>query len=525
MDPDEIVITLKNLTTAGFTKIESSLTSVEAKANATSMSGFSKSTKTVEKDAEAAAGKAGGGGMLGMVSALTGIPGPAALAVGAVALVGGALFEAGQTSEKVTAQQDLLNAAFQAHGDSLSKEQPIVDAMIKKNENFGASADDTRGAITELAQAGQNMSEIQAAMPAITDLAIAKHESLTDASKSVELAEMGNARALKELGIILPKTGISTMDLATAQDKVKTASGNLKTAQDNLAAAQEKVSGKTKPTAKDMLDLQKAHDAVTVASGKLKDAQDQLGIVQDGGADKTVRQSAVLDALTKKLGNQGDAVTPMQKVTAKLNDTWENFSMKVGPGVQGAITGLLNNAVIPLMDDANSLIDYLAGVWGWLEQTGIISDFGTAFNLFVVTPFKIGWTAVNDLVGLLQQLWQKLQDVGKAIASSPIGQLGGMVSGAAGAVGGLIPKFFAGGGVVGGSGPVPIIAHGGEGVFTPDQMAALGGSGGGGNHFHVHFDSLVTPTPQQMRDVAHALEPEFGRMLALRGTAALNGGF
>ena len=64
MDADEIVVTLKDLTTAGFTKLNGSLTEVEAKANSTNMSGFSKSANTVEKDATKAAGteaKAGGG--------------------------------------------------------------------------------------------------------------------------------------------------------------------------------------------------------------------------------------------------------------------------------------------------------------------------------------------------------------------------------------------------------------------------------------------------------------------------------
>lgn len=553
MDPDEIVITLKNLTTAGFTKIESGLTSVESKANATNMSGFSKSTKTVEKDAESAAGKTGGGGILGMVGALTGIPGPAGLAVAAVVGVSAVLFAAGKTSEKVAAQEGLLDAAFKAHGDSLDKEKPAVDAMIKSNEAWGQNADDTRGAITELAQAGQSMSDIEKSMPAITDLAVAKHEDLATASKQVELAEMGNAKALKELGIILPKTAISTKDEATAaealtkaqfdvqkaNDVVVTAAEKLKLAQESLATTETKLGGKHKMTAADAITLQKAHDAVTTASDnlaaahlkvgdaedKVQKAQDTLTLVQNGGTDASVRQSLVLGALTKQLGNQQSAVTPMQVLTAKLNDTWEHFSMKIGPQVMGAITSLMTNAVIPLIDDISTGIDYLSQMWGWLEKTGVISTFGTLFNTFIVTPFKLGFTAVQDLVGLLQQLWQKIQDVGKAIQNSPIGSLGGVVKGAAGAVSGLtgLIPHFAGGGIVAGSGATPIIAHGGEGVFTPDQMAALGG-GGGGNHFHVHFDSLVTPTSQQMRDVAHALEPEFARMLALRSTAALNGG-
>ncbi len=525
LDPDEIIVTLRDLTEAGFKKLDSSLSGVENKANSVNMSGFSKSAKGVEKDAESAAGKevegGGGSGIMGMIGALTGIPGPAALAVGGVAALSGILFEAGQTSEKVEKQQNLLNAALQAHGDSLDKEQGAVDAMIKSNEAWGANADDTRGAITELAQAGQSMSDIEKEMPSITDLATAKHEDLATAAKQVELAEMGNAKALKELGIVLPKTGISTKDLQTAQDAASKASTSLAEKQAALTVVEDKLGKKHTLTAAEALQLKKAQDAVTAAQNQSTLAQQQLSIVQEGGADKASRLTMVTDALTKQLGNQQSAVSPMQVVTAKMNDTWEKFSMKVGPGVQQAITMLLNNVVVPLMDDASSLIDYLSQVWGWLEKVGVINDVSAAFGVWVKIE-QTGLDVIRNLIGLLAQLFDKIGQVGKAIQNSPIGAFGGAVSNATGAVGGalggigsLIPHFAQGGYVPATpGGTLALVGEGGRGEYiTPE------GQGGGETHLHVHFDCAYPPTPQQAQAIVAAINGPLGRLLSNSSTS------
>ena len=62
-------------------------------------------------------------------------------------------------------------------------------------------------------------------------------------------------------------------------------------------------------------------------------------------------------------------------------------------------------------------------------------------------------------------------------------------------------QAFAGGGIVGGaSSEHPVMAKSGEGVFTPEQMAALpsvvGGGNGGETHYHFHnHGTLVTDGP------------------------------
>jgi hypothetical protein len=53
------------------------------------------------------------------------------------------------------------------------------------------------------------------------------------------------------------------------------------------------------------------------------------------------------------------------------------------------------------------------------------------------------------------------------------------------------PHWYAAGGVVPGSGPVSAVVHGGEGIFTPAQMKALGGGPGHVMNIHVHVAGSV----------------------------------
>ena len=189
-DSLQIIVEMKNLTSAGFKQIQSDIAKTETAAGSVNLSGVSTATKNVEKDATAAEGKSGGGGIMGLVSGLTGL-GPQGMAVGAaiagMAVLTGAAIELGKTYDSIEAQDKVLDAALKAHGDSLANEKTNLDSLIASNEKYGQNADATRGAVTTLAQAGQSWADIQKSMPAILDLAAAKHLSLADAAKAVEL--------------------------------------------------------------------------------------------------------------------------------------------------------------------------------------------------------------------------------------------------------------------------------------------------------------------------------------------------
>lgn len=75
---------------------------------------------------------------------------------------------------------------------------------------------------------------------------------------------------------------------------------------------------------------------------------------------------------------------------------------------------------------------------------------------------------------------------------------------------------FHGGGIVGGYGDVPILAQGGEGVFTPDQMAVLGASMGrggwdgesGGSSVEVHVSVGNLVGSDGMRELTEMIQSQ-----------------
>jgi hypothetical protein len=516
-----IIVALKDLTTAGFSKIDKSLTGIETKANGVNLSGFSGKAKTLETDAEKAAeGSNGKGGLASMISGLSGLAGPAGIAVVALAAlipVGIALYD---TYEKVKQQTDLLDTALKNNGDSLANEQTALDNMIAANENYGQNADDTRAAVTELAQAGQSWTQITAAMPAILDLAAAKHIDLGTAAKEVELAEMGNAKALKDLGIAIPKVTAAQSDL-TAADKAVTA--DQKALADAMAAQNviaDANAAKKKVSAADSEKLRVAQQKVTNATAALTAAQAQQKTAQDAVNSSLGKGTVVVDAIEGKLKGSKSSATSMAVATAKLNDDWEKVATEAGPGITAAMDDLATAA--------SRLVDDFAGVWGWLEKVGVINDVASAFRAWVGIE-EAGFGVIQTLINLLAQLWQKIEDVGKAIQNSPIGALGGAVNKALGAVGSVIPHFAAGGDygpgvrLVGEHGP-ELDVSGHSGTIIPN--GALGSLGGGSQHLHVHVHSYVTPTRQQIRQLASDLEGEMGRVFGNNvSTSSAGGGY
>lgn len=194
----EILVMLKDLSSAGLLKLQGNIKRAEMTANSTNFSGFSKSAKTLEKDAAAAAGRGGVGGVAGLGAAFLGIPAPIAVAGAAIVAFTAISAATVPVYEKVEQQNNLLDAAFKAHGASLDALRPKIQEQIKLGEGWGFNADQTRSAILELAQAGHKWTDIAAAMPTILRYAQAKHLDLAEAAKTVELATVGNAKALRE---------------------------------------------------------------------------------------------------------------------------------------------------------------------------------------------------------------------------------------------------------------------------------------------------------------------------------------
>jgi len=249
-DALEIIVALKDLSSAGFTKLEGNLKHLEGTANATNMGGFSKATKTAEADAAKLAGSKGGGGIMGLASGMLSLAGgPVTLVAAGLAAAAGAGVLLTRTYDEVAQSEALLKAAGDAHGLSLESLNKHIDDNRSALEASGFTLADYRDATVKMTDANLGLAQQQAALNPIMALAKAHQLSLTDATRQYVLAAMGNQRATKDLGFILPvlteaqkKGGDMTERYALVNAKLAVALGDTGKATTPLAVTQAKLS-------------------------------------------------------------------------------------------------------------------------------------------------------------------------------------------------------------------------------------------------------------------------------------------
>jgi len=313
-----------------------------------------------EKAANTASGRFG---RLG--SAMSAI-GPASLiaggALGALVGVGVSLTD---TYLKVEEQEKSLNAALVAHGTTLDANRDKMDAMVKIGEKYGQSADNTRAAVTKLAEAGVTMTDIEAGLPAVFNLAIAKNIDAASAADLLAKANMGSAKGLLDLGIKLPKAANASAELAKAQK--------------NLATVEAQLAGKHKLTAAETLRLKEAHQALAKAT-----------------ADSKAKATGFLDItklVTGATGDQSASVNGLQQKQAELGDKWEEFATRIGPMVTAALGAIL--------DVLNSLVDVITAMFTskppawWAEATQGRVNTGGRYGYVVPGHAAGGWVGLS----------------------------------------------------------------------------------------------------------------------------------
>ena len=130
-----------------------------------------------------------------------------------------------------------LDQAFQNSGISAAAVEPKVAALESANRKLGFANDDTTASLTKLVTAGESVKRATTDMGVAVDLARYKNIDLTDATSALIKVHAGNARALKELGIVLPP-------VTAAQDALKQATKDTTTEAYKHALALAKVQDK-----------------------------------------------------------------------------------------------------------------------------------------------------------------------------------------------------------------------------------------------------------------------------------------
>jgi hypothetical protein len=255
-----------------------------------------------------------------------------------IAGVGTALTAMGDKDKAAHAQ---LQAAVDATGKSYEGYEGQVESAIKKQEKFGTTANTTQDALRILTQATNDPAKAMQYLGTASDLAAAKHETLTVAAQSMAQAYAGNTRALKEFGIQAVASKNPQQALTLATNQAGNADKTLAAAKQKLSDIQLSLSGKTKLTLQDQIKLRDAQQKVTDATSKDVLAQKKMREAQDTLKTGNKQMAAALDELGTKLKGQASASADtfsgrLRELKARGEDAISVFGQKYGPDLQKA---------------------------------------------------------------------------------------------------------------------------------------------------------------------------------------------
>jgi hypothetical protein len=266
--------------------------------------------------------------------------------LGAAGLTAGIILQKAGSADQAAHQQ--LQAAVTATGRNYDQYAGKVDAAIKHQENFGNSAVQTQNALQTLTQITGNPTKALQLLSTASDLAAAKHISLSEAANTVGKAYEGNTKVLKQFGITVTTTGTAQQQLTkdtTAANKADTA---LTAAKRSLYEMQVADASAKSMTASMALKLQDAQAKVTTATDTATVAHQKLSAAQQNVAKGGAANAAAMTQLSQKLSGQAAASVNtfsghMDVLKTKIEDQTATLGQKYGPAltkVGAALTGL-----------------------------------------------------------------------------------------------------------------------------------------------------------------------------------------
>jgi hypothetical protein len=412
---------------------------------------------------------------------------------GALVAVGG-LFSSLGSKEQAAHQQ--LSQAITNTGHSYKQYGDQIDAAIKHNEKFGQSSVETQGALQLLTQATGSPTKALALLSTATDLAAAKHEDLNTAATQLGKAYNGNAKLLKDYGIVLDKHTHLTKTGQTATQALAVV------LRGQAAAASDTFNGHVKAMSTAIEDhisvlgekygpaLQKTGAALAGLGAIMKTGQAVMGLFSAGqktAAAATDVMSASEDAAAV---SEGLALWPILLIVAAIallvaaayviwknwKTIWADIQKAVEvvwkwiqanwPLLLGILLGpialaaaLIYKNWAKIKADAKAVVDYIVSIWNNLVSfftklpgrltaaasgawNFISSEASTIYGQVVgVWNAMIGW--VGGLPGAIfrgvTNLWKFIKDQASDIYSQVVGVWNAMI----GWLGGL-PRRIAG---------------------------------------------------------------------------------
>lgn len=290
------------------------------------------------ENVEGASRKLGGiqgllGGGLGM--GIAGMAGAAVLGFGIEA--GKAAIE---NAEKQERAQELLRQSAEVTGQSYSKLALASENWIHSNSAFVKDQYEATEAMALFTRAGNDQATVQKAMSTALDLSVLKHMSLLDASRVVQLAMMGNSRAVKELGIDLKSlssddavTETATKELDRALKNQESSAARLTVANQALRDMEDGLHGKRTLSQLDLDHLHEKQAAAAKAAQEMAAANAAVTKAQTDLGSSQARGKVILGELGDTVKDARDGTTELEKAQYKLNIQWQDFTARHGPGV------------------------------------------------------------------------------------------------------------------------------------------------------------------------------------------------
>jgi hypothetical protein len=228
--------------------------------------------------------------------------------------------------------QALLEQALQNNIAGWKFSQKAVNDYIDAQIELGFVDDDVRASLSQLVGITHDATKAQELNTLAEDLARAKGIDLAVATDIVTKAHEGNYKALKSLGIQIPKNSTAVEALDLIQKNVKgsadawanTTSGKLQIAQDKFSEAQEKLGGVIMPILSSIMI--KFTDDWLPALGR---GWDKVRPIILGVAGAI---GAVIAVIQKALGWIGDIISALSGLIKKIGDALGALGKLAGQG-------------------------------------------------------------------------------------------------------------------------------------------------------------------------------------------------
>jgi hypothetical protein len=282
---------------------------------------------------------------------------------GAVTGIGAALSAVGSKDQAAHQQ---LQQAVEATGKSYDDYAAKVEDAIKHQEKFGNTADQTQDALRILTQATHDPAEALKLLNQTTDLAAAKHKSLSEAATQVGKVYNGNTKVLKEYGVEVVKATGTVQQIATTTKAAQVADEAHANAVQKLADVQAEYRGKASLTVAEQIRLRDATNKVADTADTATRAHQKLSTMQQTMTSTTQAGTKNLQQLANVTKGQAAAAADtfggrLKALKSRIEDNVAAFGQKWGPAIQ--VAGVAMVALGSAMEVIPALLGSQAVAW------------------------------------------------------------------------------------------------------------------------------------------------------------------